>query len=196
MKIKTATFVTSALKPSQYPESYFPEIAFAGRSNVGKSSLMNALLNRKKLVKTSSTPGKTQMINFFLINEAYHFVDLPGFGYAKVPKSVKKQWKPMMENYFRLRSTLRLVVCLVDARRKISDTNIQLMDFLAKYNRNRILVFTKFDKLKKNEQNCFAAKIKKAYGFERRDYFIVSAARRIGLDDLWEELSSYLTDVS
>lgn len=195
MKIKSAEFITSALSQSQYPEELYPEIAFAGRSNVGKSSLMNALLNRKKLVKTSSTPGKTQMINFFLINQAFSFVDLPGYGYAKVPKNIRKQWKPMMENYFQIRSTLRLVVCLIDARRKISETDIQLMDFLEKYKKHRVLVFTKFDKLKKNEQNSFTNKMKKDYGLQSRDFFKISSARKEGLNDLWEELSSYLSDV-
>lgn len=195
MIIKTADFVISAFEPDQYPESEIPEIAFAGRSNVGKSSLMNALLKRKKLVKTSSTPGKTQSINYFLINESYHFVDLPGFGYAKVPKSVKKKWGPMMDTYFKIRKNLRVVVCLIDARRVISDLDVKLFDYLEKYKRHRILVFTKFDKLKKNERRDFKQKAKKKFGLDTRDYFTVSVLNKLGIEELWEELEIYLSDV-
>ncbi len=171
-----------------------PEIAFAGRSNVGKSSLMNALLNRRKLVKTSSTPGKTQSINYFLINNSFHFVDLPGYGYAKVAKSVKKTWAPMMDKYFRTRKSLRLVVCLVDSRREIGDMDGRLFDYLEKNDKHRILVFTKFDKLKKNQRNEFARKVERNYGLVPKDYFTVSVKNKSGIDNLWNELEIYLSD--
>ena len=117
MHIKSAEFVTSAVKPDQYPPESLPEIAFAGRSNVGKSSLINTLINRRRLVKTSSRPGRTQLLNFFIINDAFHMVDLPGYGYAKVPESVRRQWGPMIERYLTDRQTLRAVVLIVDTRR-------------------------------------------------------------------------------
>ena len=117
MHIKSAEFVTSAVKPSHYPPAALPEIAFAGRSNVGKSSLINTLVNRKKLVKTSSTPGRTQLINFFDINSHMVFVDLPGYGYAKVPAFVKKTWGPMIETYLSTRETLAGIVLIMDIRR-------------------------------------------------------------------------------
>ena len=195
MKIVSAEFVTSALKSEQYPPAELPEIAFAGRSNVGKSTLMNALLNRKKLVKTSSTPGKTQMINFFLINDAFFFVDLPGYGYAKVPKEVKRKWGPMMDAYFRTRATLRAVVCLLDARRGLGEMDARMFEYLERYKRHRILVFTKFDKLKKNEQNNFAGKMRKNYGLLPEDFLTFSAVDGRGLDRLWTQIDIFLSDV-
>lgn len=195
MKIVSAEFVTSALETDHYPVEDIPEIAFAGRSNVGKSSLMNALLKRKKLVKTSSTPGKTRMINFFLINRRFFFVDLPGFGFARVSKSIRQQWGPMMAQYFKTRDTLRAVVCLVDARRGIGDLDADLFAYLEKYRRHRILVFTKFDKLKKNEQSCFARSMKNRYGLQADDFLTVSATKGQGVEQLWEHLGIFLADV-
>ena len=123
MKIISAVFITSATKPSQYPPARLPEIAFAGRSNVGKSSLINTLVNRKRLVKTSSTPGRTRLINFFEINQQIGFVDLPGYGYARVPESVKKTWGPMIETYLSNRNTLKGVVVILDIRRTPRSVN-------------------------------------------------------------------------
>ncbi|MGD8252384.1 MAG: ribosome biogenesis GTP-binding protein YihA/YsxC, partial [Desulfobacterales bacterium] len=118
MRITSATFVTSAVRNVQYPPADRPEVAFAGRSNVGKSSLINRLVQRKRLAKTSSTPGRTQLINFFNINDAFYIVDLPGYGYAKVPAAVKRQWGPMIEAYLTGRETLRVVIMLMDIRRE------------------------------------------------------------------------------
>jgi GTP-binding protein len=196
MKIKSAQYIISAFKRNQYPVDGLPEIAFAGRSNVGKSSLMNALLNRKKLVKTSATPGKTQSVNYFLINEAFYFVDLPGFGYAKVAKSVRETWGPMMDTYFRTSDNLRAVVCLVDCRRGIGDLDDQLFGYLSKYHRNRIIVFTKFDKLKSSQRGNFAKKMEKEYGLLPHEFFTISSPKKLGIDKLFTEIDSYLTDVS
>ena len=135
MIIKSSEFVTSAVKPSQYPEALHPEAAFAGRSNVGKSSLINTLVNRKRLVKTSSTPGRTQLINFFSVNDRLSLVDLPGYGYAKVPASVTRNWGPMIETYLKGRETLKAVVLIMDVRRipRIEEQNF--IDWLALYHR-------------------------------------------------------------
>ena len=137
MIIKSAEFVTSATKPSQYPKRALPEIAFAGRSNVGKSSLINTLVNRKHLVKTSSTPGRTQLINFFDINGRMGIVDLPGYGYAKVPVSVRKKWGPMIETYLSERETLRGVVVIMDIRRIPRQEELNLLAWL-----NHCLLYT------------------------------------------------------
>jgi len=141
--IKSAEFVTSAVKPSQYPPAVLPEIAFAGRSNVGKSSLINTLVNRKRLVKTSSTPGRTQLINFFNINEKFSFVDIPGYGYAKVPASVKKKWGPMIETYITTRKTLKGVVLIMDLRRTPGPEEMNMLDWLNHYDIPSVPVLTK-----------------------------------------------------
>ncbi len=130
MLIKSAEFITSATKPSQYPPVKFPEVAFAGRSNVGKSSLINTLVNRKRLVKTGSTPGRTQLINFFDINSDIIFVDLPGYGYAKVPATVRKKWGPMIETYLSTRKILKGVVVIMDIRRSPRQEEHDLIDRL------------------------------------------------------------------
>ena len=152
MNIKSAEFVTSATKPSQYPAAGLPEIAFAGRSNVGKSSLINVLVNRKHLVKTSSTPGRTQMINFFDINGNLTFVDLPGYGYARVPEAVQKKWGPMIETYLSGRRTLKAVVVIMDIRRTPREEEQNLIAWLKHYSIAKILVLTKADKLSKTKQ--------------------------------------------
>jgi len=151
MKIQSAEFVLSAREPSHYPPATFPEIAFAGRSNVGKSSLVNALLNRKGLARTSNTPGRTQEINFFSVNNSLYFIDLPGYGYAKVPEKIRKNWAPMIETYLGGRRTLRLVVLILDVRRDPSEEDRQLIGWLQHYRHPFLIVLTKSDKLSRNE---------------------------------------------
>ena len=143
MIIHTAEFVKSAVKPSHYPEPVFPEIAFAGRSNVGKSSLINTLVNRKRLVKTSATPGRTRLINFFKINDAFYFVALPGYGCAKVPVAVKKAWVPMVETYITTRKRLRSVVLIVDIRRKPGDEELSCLNWLQHLDIPCLVIVTK-----------------------------------------------------
>ena len=150
MKILSAEFVLSAKEPVHYPPAVLPEIAFAGRSNVGKSSLINTLLNRKKLARTSNTPGRTQEINFFRVNDRLNFVDLPGYGYAKVPETIRKQWGPMVETYLRERRTLKLVVLILDIRREPSEEDRQLIDWLRFYSLRCLVVLTKIDKVSRN----------------------------------------------
>lgn len=146
-KSSSATFVTSAFSQNQYPDTTFPEVAFAGRSNVGKSSLINSLLNRKKLVKVSSTPGKTQSVNFFLINEKAMLVDLPGYGFAKAPKSVKAVWSKVLEDYILNRGQLRAVVLLIDIRHEPSRLDRQMKAWLDYHGVLTKLVATKSDKI-------------------------------------------------
>jgi GTP-binding protein len=159
MKILSAEFIKSATEPSHYPEGVFPEVAFVGRSNVGKSSLINALVRRKNLAKTSNTPGRTQLINFFLINHRYAFVDLPGYGFARVPEAVRRNWGPMVETYLKERPNLRLVILIMDIRR---DPAAQDLDLLQWFNHCRIpvlLVLTKIDKLSKSQVRLRAHQI-------------------------------------
>ncbi len=152
MIIKNVEFVKSAVKPSHYPEHDLPEIAFAGRSNVGKSSLINSLIQRKNMVKTSSQPGCTQLINFFLINEILSFVDLPGYGYAKVSKKIRAQWQPMVEQYLSLRKNLLGLILLIDIRRDPKKEEFDLMDWLEAHEMPYLVILTKSDKLSKTKQ--------------------------------------------
>jgi GTP-binding protein len=151
MKILSAKFMTSAAKPGQFPVDSKPQVAFAGRSNVGKSSLINAVLNRKSLVKTSATPGKTQLINFFLINGQFYCVDLPGYGYAKAPRSVVDEWAPMIEGYIRESPQIAVVIVLLDIRREPDERDERLVEWLAHYGVPAFYVLTKADKLKRGE---------------------------------------------
>ena len=151
MKVLSAEFVLSAKEPAHYPPALLPEIAFAGRSNVGKSSLINTLVKRKGLARISNTPGRTQEINFFSVNSRFAFIDLPGYGYAKVPEKVRKNWGPMIETYLRERPTLRLVVLILDIRRDPSEEDRQLIDWLQCYRLPLLIVLTKIDKVSRNQ---------------------------------------------
>ncbi len=188
MIISSAEFVKSATRPSNYPPAELPEIAFAGRSNVGKSSLINRLVNRKHLVKTSSTPGRTQLLNFFLINKEISFVDLPGYGYAKVPPAVKKKWGPMIETYLSTRHTLKGVVLIVDIRRIPSPEERNLIDWLNHYGRSCILVLTKTDKLSKSKQIAQHRKIAEAFRTNPEKLLLFSAKSGQGRDAVWEAI--------
>ena len=188
MIIKSAEFVTSAVKEAQYPPGVLPEIAFAGRSNVGKSSLINTLVNRKRLVKTSSTPGRTQLINFFDINQRLTFVDLPGYGYARVPAAVRKKWGPMIETYLSTRQTLKGVVIIMDIRRLPREEEQNLIHWLAHYSIASILVLTKTDKLSKTKLIKRQAAIVEALAVEGEDAILFSAKTRRGRDAVWDAI--------
>ena len=192
MHIKSAQFVTSAAKPDQYPIADQPEVAFAGRSNVGKSSLINTLVNRKSLVKTSSTPGRTQLINFFIVNQALMLVDLPGYGYAKVPLAVKRQWGPMVETYLAKRTSLRAVVLLMDLRRSPGIEERNFLEWLAHYRIAVIPVLTKADKLSKSKQYNQRRAIVQALGLKDDSPILFSAKTRQGKDRLWCRIESLL----
>jgi GTP-binding protein len=188
MIIKSAEFVTSATKPSQYPPEGLPEIAFAGRSNVGKSSLINVLVNRKQLVKTSSTPGRTQLINFFDINDWITFVDLPGYGYAKVPAAVRKKWGPMIETYLSGRHTLKGVVVILDIRRTPREEEHDLIAWLEHYAIASILVLTKTDKLSKTKLAQQRAAVARSLARDAADLILFSAKSRQGREDVWQAI--------
>lgn len=192
MLIKSAEFVKSATKPSEYPPPLLPEIAFAGRSNVGKSSLINTLVNRKRLVKTSSTPGRTRLINFFNINRQIIFVDLPGYGYAKVPVSVRKKWGPMIESYLSGRETLRGVVVIIDIRRIPRQEELDLLGWLSHYAITAIVVLTKADKLSKNKAAQQHNHIARDLGMDQNDLILFSAKSRGGRDSLWNAILSLI----
>ncbi|MGB5921808.1 MAG: ribosome biogenesis GTP-binding protein YihA/YsxC [Syntrophobacteria bacterium] len=192
MIIHSAKFICSAVTPGQYPPDDFPEVAFAGRSNVGKSSLINKILNRKKLVRTSKTPGRTQLLNFFEINELWRFVDLPGYGYAKVPVEIKKRWRPMVESYLTSRVNLRGMVWLLDIRREVSKEDLHLWDWLQAKQVPVIIVVTKADKLSKNKRNKQAASIAKSLGRKAQELIQFSATSGEGADEVWQALRQLL----
>lgn len=196
-----AEFVKSAVKPKDYPNikddsgRLLPEIAVAGRSNVGKSSLLNDLFDRKNLVKTSSTPGKTQMINFFSVEENLIFVDLPGYGYAKVPVSVRKKWGPMVEAYLRSREALMLILLLVDIRRIPNEEDKQMIDWAIFFQIPLVLIITKVDKVKTNEKKANTEKILKAFNVENLEYIHYSVKTRTGKEQLISTLQDFCKSI-
>jgi len=189
MKVTSTEFITSATHPSQYPEELIPEVAFVGRSNVGKSSLINTLVNRKRLARTSAAPGKTRLVNFFKINNQLFFVDLPGYGFAKVPLSVKKSWGPMVEKYLKERQNLRLVIMILDIRRDPSKEDISLVHWLDYYDVNFLFVLTKTDKLSGNQINIRRRKIAGYLKKESLDEIILFSARTgYGKEAVWKRI--------
>jgi GTP-binding protein len=189
MKILSAEFVLSAKEPAHYPQASLPEIAFAGRSNVGKSSLINTLLNRKGLARTSNTPGRTQEINFFLVNGRFTFVDLPGYGYAKVPESIRRQWGPMVEAYLRARDTLHLVVLILDVRRDPSQEDQQLIQWLSFYRIPFLIVLTKRDKVSNNEFARQRQRIAEKIALPCEAQLLAFSAKNgAGKESLWREI--------
>ena len=190
MKVTSAEFIKSAVDPFYYPDDSLPEVAFVGRSNVGKSSLINTLVNRKKLAKTSNTPGRTQLVNFFVINKNLSFVDLPGYGYAKVPISVKKGWQAMVERYLEGRQSLRLVVMILDIRRKPSENDALLIQWLRNNNIKIVFVLTKTDKFSRDQVNISRRKIGEHLGVPYDELIPFSAKTRYGKDEIWGVIES------
>ena len=193
MKIISAEFIKSAVWPPQYPPATLPEIAFVGRSNVGKSSLINTLVGRKNLAKTSNTPGRTQLINFFSINESMLFVDLPGYGFAKVPQSVKKNWGEMVEAYLQERQNLALVVFILDVRRDPSGDDLSLRDWLEHYRIPYLYVLTKADKLSNNQTIARQRAIERSLGVSAgKKPILFSAKTQKGKSDICQFLEDHL----
>ncbi|MBR4024660.1 MAG: YihA family ribosome biogenesis GTP-binding protein [Firmicutes bacterium] len=188
MIIKKAELEAVAVKPSQYPEDNMIEIAFAGRSNVGKSSLLNLLTNRKSLARVSGSPGKTRTINFYRINDEFRIVDLPGYGYAKASKAEQATWGDMIEKYLENRQGLKVVAQLVDVRHAPSKQDLQMYDYLKYYGLDGLVILTKADKVSRNELNKNTAMIRKALDLKPEDRTIaVSALKKTGCDVLLTE---------
>lgn len=193
MNVHHADIVISAVQPEQYPKTNLPEIALAGRSNVGKSSFINTLVNRKNLARTSGKPGKTQTLNFYIIEDSLHFVDVPGYGYAKVSKTERAKWGKMIETYLTEREQLRAVVSLVDMRHAPSTEDIQMYEFLKYYNIPVIVVATKCDKIPRGKWNKHESMIKKKLNFDPSDDFIIfSSETKEGKDKAWKAIESYM----
>lgn len=195
MKVKNPKFVISAVSPKQYPEGNLLEIAFAGRSNVGKSSLLNALVGRKNLAYKGSTQGKTRQINFYNIDDEIHFVDLPGYGYAAVSKGEKNLWAKVVEGYLNVRPQLYLVIMLVDIRHKPSKDDELMYNWIKKCGVNHIIAVTKSDKLGRSAVPAQIKMIKDALKVESDVQVIpVSSVNKNGVEKLWEAIDSFIVE--
>ncbi|MBQ6460100.1 MULTISPECIES: ribosome biogenesis GTP-binding protein YihA/YsxC [Exiguobacterium] len=195
MKINKAEFVTSAVAPDHYPVHDLPEVALAGRSNVGKSSFINKICQRKALARTSSKPGKTQTLNFFNINDEIMFVDVPGYGYAKVSKTEREKWGVMMEQYLTSQEALRGVVLLVDIRHDPTGDDVTMYNFLKHYEIPVIVVATKLDKIKKSQRQKHEAAVKRKLQFDPSDRFVAfSAETAEGKDEAWKAIYALITE--
>lgn len=190
MKITSAEFIKSAFEKKHWTLDHLPEISFLGRSNVGKSSLINSLLSRKGLARTSNTPGRTQSINFFLINGEFYFVDLPGYGYARVSKTMRSDWGVMAEEYLSEREELKLSIQLVDMRHEPTRLDRQLHEWLIFHDKNHIVVATKSDKLSTNKLNKNLKQIKADFAGSK--IIAYSSLTGMGKDDVWQEIQSAL----
>jgi len=187
MKIKQSSFVTSAVWKEQYPEEPLPEIAFAGRSNVGKSSLINMLINRRGLAKTSSTPGKTQLVNFYDLDGLFRLVDLPGYGYARVSKSKKSEWGKIIDTYLSSRENLMEVLLLVDCRHKPTEDDKEMYQWIKAYGYNGIVIATKSDKLSQSQLAKQVKLIRETLEMTPESVLIpISSEKRAGKYKVWD----------
>ncbi len=192
--IKSAEFITSAVHPDQYPRDESPEVAFAGRSNVGKSALINCLVQRKNLVRTSRTPGRTQLINFFKINDSFRFVDLPGYGYAKVSQSLRATWGPMIETYLDSRKNLRGIVQIMDLRHPPTPDDISLWSWLKEKKIPAVPILTKADKLPRSKWDPLAQTAGQVLGISPADFIVFSAQTRQGRNELLDRIQELVGD--
>ncbi|MCM3746736.1 ribosome biogenesis GTP-binding protein YihA/YsxC [Paenibacillus pasadenensis] len=187
MKITNAEFIISAVQPHQYPSDALPEIALAGRSNVGKSSLINKLILRKNLARTSSQPGKTQQLNYYRVNEAVYFVDFPGYGYAKVSKTEREAWGKMIERYLQNREELKLVLHVIDIRHDPSKDDVLMFNWLKHYGIPMCIVCTKADKIPKSQWEKHKKAVKTTLGADARDRLVLfSSETGMGREELWD----------
>lgn len=193
MKINSAEIVISAVSNKQYPATTIPEVALAGRSNVGKSSFINKIINRKNLVRTSGKPGKTRTLNFYIINDAFHFVDVPGYGYAQVSKTEKEKWGRMMEEYLETREQLRLVVLIVDIRHKPTQEDVQMFDYAIYLDLPVLVIATKLDKIGKTKRHAHLKQITKAFhDCDPKMIVPFSAETGENKDKIWSIMEYYL----
>ena len=193
MNVNNASLAAVAVKKSQYPEQSLPEIAFAGKSNVGKSSLINTMINRKSLARTGQSPGKTRTINFYNIENALYFVDLPGYGYARAPKSEIAKWGGMIEDYLLGRESLKAIIMLVDIRHEPGENDKMMYNWLRHYGHRIVVAATKSDKIKRSQLQKHKKMITLSLGREEGDILIpFSSENKSGRDELWsviEQLS-------
>ncbi|WP_099158679.1 ribosome biogenesis GTP-binding protein YihA/YsxC [Virgibacillus ndiopensis] len=193
MKVTKAEIVISAVSQKQYPNDQLPEIALAGRSNVGKSSFINKLINRKNLARTSSKPGKTQTLNFYKINEIFYFVDVPGYGYAKVSKKEREKWGGMMEEYFETRDTLKAVLLITDIRHEPTRDDVQMYDFLKHFELPVVVIATKLDKIPKGKRDKHLKRTKETLQLDKEDLIIpFSAESGEGKDEAWKVIRNHI----
>lgn len=193
MQVHDAEIIISAVSPSQYPATGLPEIALAGRSNVGKSSFINRMIQRKALARTSSKPGKTQTLNYYLINKSFYFVDVPGYGYAKVSKKEREKWGNMLETYFTQRETLRHVFLVVDFRHPPTADDIQMKEFVEYYQIPFTVLATKVDKISRGKWNQHIAQTKKAMNLVNdADLILFSSETGEGKEEAWKVIEQYL----
>ncbi len=194
MKVLNAEFIKSAFQESDWPRDAKPEIGFLGRSNVGKSSLINSLLGTKGLARTSSTPGRTQALNFFLVNNRFRFVDLPGFGYARVPARIKSAWGEMVTTYLAKRTQLVLSIHIVDSRHEPTKQDLQLHEWLGHYARPHLIVATKSDKLSNNELRKNIGRVQ--YVLHDEAAIVYSAKTGQGRDQVWQAIEDAVVGFS
>lgn len=191
-ELETVCGITSTL-----PENQLPEFAFAGKSNVGKSSLINGLLNRRALARTSSQPGKTQTINFYNVNDDLYFVDLPGYGYAKVSVEVKAKWGKMIERYLKRSKMLKCIFLLIDIRHEPSSNDKMMYDWIVSNGYKPVIIATKLDKLKRSQIQKHVKMLREGLGLEKEDVLIpFSAETKQGRDEIWNLIESLQTPVS
>ena len=195
MKIRSTEITMSAVNKSQYPPEGIPEIALVGRSNVGKSSIVNTLLNRRNFARTSQTPGKTRTINFYLINKEFYFVDLPGYGYAKVAKSEKQKWGGIMERYLEDRDVLCSILLLIDIRHEPTEDDKLMYEWIKHYGYNCVVVATKSDKISRGQYQKHISIIRKKLQMAHEEKVIpVSSLKKTGVEELWQEIIAQYED--
>lgn len=194
MEVHNVALTISAVRPEQYPQDGLPEIAFVGRSNVGKSSLTNTLINRKAFARTSSQPGKTQTLNFYRVEDEVYFVDVPGYGYAKVSRKEREKWGVMIETYLSQRQELKGVISLVDARHEPSEEDINMYNWLLYYEIPVLVVATKADKIARGKWNKAESVIKKALDFDPTvsDFQMFSSETKYGKEQVWDWIEAHM----
>ena len=189
MKIRSSEIEVSAIRKEQYPKEGLPEIALVGRSNVGKSSATNALLNRRNFARTSQTPGKTRTINFYKINNEFYFVDLPGYGYAKVSKSEKDKWGVIMERYLQDREELCAIFLLVDIRHEPTNDDVMMYEWIKHFGYNCVVIAKKADKISRGQYQKHISIIRKKLQLEEDEKVIpLSSSKKTGVEDVWNEI--------
>ena len=194
MIVNNASLAAVGVKEEQYPKTGLPEIAMAGKSNVGKSSLINTLLGRKALARTSSQPGKTQTINFYQVENAFYFVDLPGYGYARVSKTERERWARMIDDYLHTRQTLLQVLLLVDGRHEPSANDVQMLEWIRSFGYAPVVIATKMDKMGKQQQAKALKLIRQTLRLESGQLFPFSALTKDGTEAIWEMLDKLLAE--